>query len=662
MPLSKIQGKSGSRVSPRLWIQRIALFSSFSPVTKFQEATFTRGFNLIVGLDSPNPEQEDDFGGHSVGKTTLCRLIRHCLGEPTFSTAQDQKLIRENFPEGWIGCELYLDGARWSVLLPFERGTHNAVPRAGENESLEDLFTQEKADNQYLQYQQVLESLMPPDASRADTRFTWRHLLAWLTRDQKCIQDNFWDWRTSESESGSPQHRSRKKEGEHLVRSVLGLLANEENTLKEELAELQEALKKAEEEASGAAAVPELHKSMALRQLSTYCTISGIKAGDPLPEAAFALHIAEEEKGMKSLEENYSTLCAELADQEQTQKYWKKMREWQESLLAPEKGYLEGLRSLQTEDPNLAEIKAVADKECPAAVLYKDCERVQEVRNFLERKQQGLDLTAIMSEKEYQRVATTIATIEAKLREAQESEAEAEKMVIDLKENKIPVAYKKLMAAYRRQDAQRAQWEVLREVWGILYFNATNSEYQKAAQTVKQLEDEQGNKEMALSIARRENAEKAEVVAICFDNLVRNVINKRCQGKFLAGDDIVFSVSTKGEGIGDAQKVLQTVLGDFASMLYAIDSEAMHPGFLVHDSPRQADKSLAWYRRLLTHAAEISESLGGKDNAPFQYIITTTTAPPEELRPYVRKEFASVPPEMLLFKKRLVPRQKEIYE
>ena len=62
------------------------------------------------------------------------------------------------------------------------------------------------------------------------------------------------------------------------------------------------------------------------------------------------------------------------------------------------------------------------------------------------------------------------------------------------------------------------------------------------------------------------------------------------------------------------------------------------------------------------HAAEVSESVGGKDGAPFQYIITTTTAPPENLQPYIRKEFASIPPEKLLFKKRLTPLQGELGE
>lgn len=216
------------------------------------------------------------------------------------------------------------------------------------------------------------------------------------------------------------------------------------------------------------------------------------------------------------------------------------------------------------------------------------------------------------------------------------------------------------MAAYRRQDAQKTHWGALKEAWDVLYFNIPDTVYQKALHAVKQLEEEQGNKEMALSIARRENAEKAEAIATRFDELIKKVINAKCHGKFVAGDELAFSVTAKGEISGDALKVVRTVLGDFTSMLYGIEGQALHPGFLVHDSPRQADMSLSWYQRILTQAAEISETAGGHDKAPFQYIVTTTTAPPETLRKYTRKEFASVPPEMLLFKKRLLPLQGEL--
>jgi len=45
--------------------------------------------------------------------------------------------------------------------------------------------------------------------------------------------------------------------------------------------------------------------------------------------------------------------------------------------------------------------------------------------------------------------------------------------------------------------------------------------------------------------------------------------------------------------------------------------------------------------------------LGGNENAPFQYIVSTTTPPPEEMKPLIRLELASYPEGKLLFKKQL---------
>ncbi|MDL2226997.1 hypothetical protein LJB86_05005 [Deltaproteobacteria bacterium OttesenSCG-928-M10] len=651
------QTRLDSQVSPRLWIQRLALFSKFSPDSIFQDIPFKRGFNLIVGLDSPKQDQEDNFGGHSVGKTTLCRLIRYCLGEPTFSTNNGQKLIRNRFKQGWVGCELYLDGVLWAVLLPFENSAQLG-PVAGTDQTLEELFN--CGDSQFLQYQQALEALVPPEANRAEVRFAWRHLLAWLTRDQKCIQDNFWDWRTAESESGSPQHRSRKKEGEHLVRSVLGLLVEKESDLIDEISKLHELLNTAKNAEKEAAELPALRKNMALKQLRKYCDLSSIKDGEPLPKLTFAAYLSEEKQKVMALEAEYDELRDKLADAKQAHRDWRKKQEEQEALLAPEKGYLDGLKQPHEEDPELAEIKAVENKECPASILYRDCERVQEVRKFLEQKKQGVDLKAAMSEKEYQRLSGVISNIESRLQEAKENELLSGQTVENL-EREVGEVYKQLMAANRRYDAQKNHWEALQDTWDMPYSDAANVGHQQAVQNLKALEEERLYKENELKIARRDNYEKEKAVESIFDGLMKSIINISCQGRFVAAEDLNFSVTTNGDIGGDAVKAMRTVLGDFASMISSILPSGKHPGFLVHDSPRQSEVSLQWFDQFLKHMIERAEAAGG-ENAPYQYIVTTTLLPPEELRPYIRKEFASIPQEKLLFKERLRSPQQEMFE
>jgi len=53
------------------------------------------------------------------------------------------------------------------------------------------------------------------------------------------------------------------------------------------------------------------------------------------------------------------------------------------------------------------------------------------------------------------------------------------------------------------------------------------------------------------------------------------------------------------------------------------------PSLLVHDSPREADLSATVYSRLFTFASRLE---GFTTEPYFQYIMTTTTSPPQDFR------------------------------
>ncbi len=74
-------------------------------------------------------------------------------------------------------------------------------------------------------------------------------------------------------------------------------------------------------------------------------------------------------------------------------------------------------------------------------------------------------------------------------------------------------------------------------------------------------------------------------------------------------------------------------------MLCAAEGTSSAPAFLVHDSPREGDLDSWTYARLF----ETAYPLGPKEEtAPFQYIVTTTTEPPEgEIRGRVRANLSA---------------------
>jgi hypothetical protein len=127
-------------------------------------------------------------------------------------------------------------------------------------------------------------------------------------------------------------------------------------------------------------------------------------------------------------------------------------------------------------------------------------------------------------------------------------------------------------------------------------------------------------------------------------------------GRFVPdSDDHPFELALGGE----AYQVLEVLLGDLTCLLdAALASESHHPGFLVHDCPREADMSEHLYREYLMAAAEAADLLSSEGAAtPFQYIVTTTSAPPTSLQTtrHVVLELLPGAEEYLLFKRRLQP-------
>jgi len=64
-----------------------------------------------------------------------------------------------------------------------------------------------------------------------------------------------------------------------------------------------------------------------------------------------------------------------------------------------------------------------------------------------------------------------------------------------------------------------------------------------------------------------------------------------------------------------------------------------HPRFLMHDSPREGDMEGPLFRRLFEIVHELEKKFDPPGCASFQYIVTTTSEPPDHLAdplgPYV---------------------------
>jgi hypothetical protein len=102
---------------------------------------------------------------------------------------------------------------------------------------------------------------------------------------------------------------------------------------------------------------------------------------------------------------------------------------------------------------------------------------------------------------------------------------------------------------------------------------------------------------------------------------------------------------------GGAYNALSSLSFDIAALLARLNGIGEHPGFLIHDSPRESDMEVSLYRPVFQLAKQL------EDKAPnsFQYIITTTESPPIGLAtpPHLCLLLDGSGPEGKLFKENL---------
>ena len=105
----------------------------------------------------------------------------------------------------------------------------------------------------------------------------------------------------------------------------------------------------------------------------------------------------------------------------------------------------------------------------------------------------------------------------------------------------------------------------------------------------------------------------------------------------------------EGDQTSAALITLRLLAFDLAALLGSVRETSQHPGFLLHDSPREADLSVHIYRRLFTL---ITGTETQAENETVQYIVATTEAPPDNLQktPWLTCALSSRKPETRLLK------------
>lgn len=642
-----------TRAFPRLWVERVWLLESREPLVIIRKVDLHPGVNVVWARE---PDSEEGSGlasaGHGVGKTSFCMLLRYLLGDEATAISTLREKAAANFAKGGVAAKVHIDGTSWLVYRPYGVYGHSLAKLGNQ---LEDLFEGQCESD----FQTYLVSLQTAFIGRLQVQtlpgtnqpLEWRHLLAWCIRDQKTRFDGFFHWREGD---GLGFRRSRQ-DPPLLVNSVLGILNSETDHMMRAVEMTQSELVKLE------AHIPELERLpiYALDQLERQLR-SQLKAGEDEPVFDSIVDM--------SLESRLNDL---IANAKTFESQWEQEIETAEETIIPllvklgeleiefDRLDMERLISKSLVDANEVEYKRLTTEKtklnrltgyCKDGLVdFSACKHIELRRTTTSLSWRTYEIAA-KSAAPHLQSALDIATIET----------EAIKKTMLAHRNRVS----EQRAALRRVQMQSATSAIHRErlklQWNEFLLlqvqrkqGADSAELVRTKAKVHKLTNKLANQIAALATRKQQKSSRVDSLKALTLCLAERLLEEKGHGRFFPNSDSrPFDLSQGGE----AYQVLEVLLGDITCLLDAATSnDSNHPGFLVHDCPREADMSSVLYKNFLMMVLEADEQLSCNGSAPFQYIVTTTSAPPSELckAPYLKLELQPGNDDHLLFKRRL---------
>lgn len=653
---SWLSGYQVARQSPRLWIEEVWLLDSVEPLSITRNLTLRQGLNVVWARE---PKSDTASGlasaGHGVGKTSLCYLMRHCLGDeaPSISALCDK--AAGVFPKGGVAAKVHVAETTWVVFRPYGRSGRSL---AGIGENLKELFAGQLTGS-FIEYQEELQSAfigkLPNSTLPGSTQLLeWRHLLAWCVRDQKTRFDAFFHWRDGDGLG----FRRPRQDPPLFVRSVLGLHDVNVDRLMREVDALQSDLAKLEAEIPELERLPALEATLAERGLRRR-----LNAGDDVPVFKDLVSVSLELLLEQRLEQ-LTTKCrqaepdaerAELALGQALASY----RDLEQKARVLE---LEAQIAQSVLDNNEVtfnrlsqEIKGLEQLVGHCAhgdVDFSGCSHVRERRSTQSmswhlRKQAVASDLAVQS----QVVVKSKSIAEAARRDiaAQSTEVTRHRQVA----RKIQMT---LATSQSEIESLRDQWTQFLEVRARFEKGTSSTELEVARNRRDWSEKDLQSKRAELLVCRQQSSARSSFLKALTKKVAFRMLGEDGFGIFKPESDTQpFELSVGGE----AYQVLEVLLGDITTMFdSALSDSSLHPGLVVHDCPREADMSERLYREFFLLISEAQSQLTTNGNVPFQYIVTTTSPPPETLskEPYMALELRPGDENHTLFKKQLVTR------
>lgn len=633
------------RTEPDVWIRRLVIYEQISPEPKvIREIYLTKGLNIIWAEEPEDDDPAADITGHSAGKTTFCRLLRYVLGEKTYGTKANMELIRKAFPGGYVGAELFVRQQQWAVIRPIGSGRNSYIKADATIEELLENRTQPAYQEGYpkkIGLDALLDSMPAGAVARTDQPIEWNHILAWCTRDQEARFQNIYDWRSPRSESDWPSFRFSKADPLFVMRSVLGLFLPDELKAEDSLAKLLQNKDRLEKRLEELKREPQFRMNLYDNELRRHLRAVlpdepdietlPLHSGNLLPD----LHRLTE-KTAEKMEGDIATVENERKKlQDQVDRIGGRINQLQTRLQTIDKLFKikdgvsqeldKGLSQRQKQRELLDEY---GEKWCIlGGIMYQECD-------YVKKQQESLQITQLQD-------AHAMEQAEAKQAETkkniEEQKGSLNQQLVRLSKERQAFQTKRdvLWLGVREKQHNLRDLKRMKEnlvMWTERQvrpgeFRELDDYRKKLKKTVVKIE----KTEKRLANLLEQHADNRDLLASIFSDSVKAVLTSGTYDGRVSLDnrELEFRITHGHAMSGEAVETLSVLLADVACLIYNSVSEKAHlPGFLLHDSPREADLGLRIYHGFIRLVGILQDHFRSPDKCPFQYILTTTTPPP----------------------------------
>lgn len=630
-----------SHARPRLWVETLWLLDSLTAQQPLREIPLRRGLNLIVSPPGTGS------AGHGVGKTAFCQLLRFVLDDPLWSdgsTLRDELLQSREVKEGAVAARVHVGGETWTVLKPWLHQKHYRASRTADWRQL----AANDAENEFTAYQaalrQHLVDILPiQELPTSKQSIEWHQILAWCSRDQNARYHNYYQWRADGVRFSLPA-----KSPAALMQIVLGLL-HDATTLRD----LDSAAKAMEDQKSQLQALREEPARLlkhVRRQLTRRLNVSASTPfrQDGLLEHPNLIGIAKQrhdayQQELRAIETERQGLAADHQAWVERRAPLKSVMdllaneiEQVEALIA---GDIQRVEELQNEASSLQQRLPT---RCDAGNrLLKDCsyviERIEQTQ--IDRKQR-----IALHQRSKESLESELPPLRSRLNELKVEMAPiaAQLAAIDRQNTELDSRYAQSLSADQLLSEAIEDYEHYESV------ASGKSQSTDIEAVERKLEATQRRHEqLQIQLEKERDAVKGRrrVISDSMQAVVKSLPSFRW-GVFNDEDKHRNHPFQMGPMHSTTFKVLEILAGDIACLLDSSTAQSFHPGFLLHDSPREAEMSEAILWSLLGHVAS-----SGSDS--FQYIVTTSTEPTEAFKPFERLRLSSDSEDGLLLRRRL---------